>query len=205
MTSKRSPSFSELDPTQDDVHAEGSSGPGITVRRREANRLAAQRFRSRKKGYQDSLEERIKALEEERDGLLRRQGETAEGHGGPSADARVASLEAANRRLREEIRGVYEENGRLAGENERLHRELENWKRWREQVSDAENLAHPRVYLHTTSSSLQYVPRSNEPNPNPLPSHYPPFAFHPSVPVHSYRRSRPTRRLYPHLNSMSCE
>jgi hypothetical protein len=137
MTSKRSPSFSELDPTQDDVHAEGSSGPGITVRRREANRLAAQRFRSRKKGYQDSLEERIKALEEERDGLLRRQGETPEGHGGPSADARVASLEAANRRLREEIRGVYEENDRLAGENERLHRELENWKRWRDQVSDA--------------------------------------------------------------------
>jgi predicted nuclease with TOPRIM domain len=117
MTSKRSPSFSELDPTQDDVHAEGSSGPGITVRRREANRLAAQRFRSRKKGYQDSLEERIKALEEERDGLLRRQGETPEG--------------------REEIRGVYEENDRLAGENERLHRELENWKRWRDQVSDA--------------------------------------------------------------------
>lgn len=44
----------------------------MILRRREANRLAAQRFRNRKKGYQDSLEERVRALEQERDGLLER-------------------------------------------------------------------------------------------------------------------------------------
>lgn len=50
----------------------------LTLRRREANRLAAQRFRSRKKGYQDSLEERVRQLEDERDVLLRRLGESPE-------------------------------------------------------------------------------------------------------------------------------
>ncbi|OCF44363.1 hypothetical protein I317_01808 [Kwoniella heveanensis CBS 569] len=48
----------------------------ITVRRREANRLAAQRFRSRKKGYQDQLEERVRALEGERDVLIRQLDES---------------------------------------------------------------------------------------------------------------------------------
>lgn len=49
----------------------------MILRRREANRLAAQRFRNRKKGYQDSLEERVRSLEQERDDLLERL-ETAE-------------------------------------------------------------------------------------------------------------------------------
>lgn len=44
----------------------------MLLRRREANRLAAQRFRNRKKGYQDSLEERVRVLEQERDELLER-------------------------------------------------------------------------------------------------------------------------------------
>lgn len=44
----------------------------MILRRREANRLAAQRFRNRKKGYQDSLEERVRTLEQERDELLER-------------------------------------------------------------------------------------------------------------------------------------
>ena len=59
-----------------------SGHPGddsLMTRRREANRLAAQRFRSRKKGYQDSLEDRVRQLEDERDGLLFRLGE-APGH-----------------------------------------------------------------------------------------------------------------------------
>ena len=47
------------------------------MRRREANRLAAQRFRSRKKGYQDSLEEKVRQLEEDKDSLVRRLTETA--------------------------------------------------------------------------------------------------------------------------------
>lgn len=45
--------------------ADNGGGDTMTARRREANRLAAQRFRSRKKGYQDSLEEKIKELEQE--------------------------------------------------------------------------------------------------------------------------------------------
>ncbi|KLT45094.1 hypothetical protein CC85DRAFT_299962 [Cutaneotrichosporon oleaginosum] len=49
----------------------------MILRRREANRLAAQRFRNRKKGYQDSLEERVRSLEQERDDLIERL-ETAE-------------------------------------------------------------------------------------------------------------------------------
>lgn len=52
----------------------------MILRRREANRLAAQRFRNRKKGYQDSLEERIRVLEEERAILNRRLEEAEEGH-----------------------------------------------------------------------------------------------------------------------------
>ncbi len=60
----------------------GQSGEDtLTLRRREANRLAAQRFRSRKKGYQDSLEERVRQLEDERDALLHRLGEVP----GPSS------------------------------------------------------------------------------------------------------------------------
>jgi hypothetical protein len=45
----------------------GGGKGGITTRRRESNRLAAQRFRNRKKGYQNSLEERIRILEHEKD------------------------------------------------------------------------------------------------------------------------------------------
>lgn len=114
-------------------HADGIGVPESTsaVRRREANRLAAQRFRSRKKGYQDSLEERIKVLEDEKDALLRRLGEMPEGtnHGpmdirdAADTSVRMASLEAANRRLRDELRGVYEEN-------DRLREDLDGWRRW---------------------------------------------------------------------------
>lgn len=54
------------------------SRESMILRRREANRLAAQRFRNRKKGYQDSLEERVRALEEERTTLVRRLGQVDE-------------------------------------------------------------------------------------------------------------------------------
>lgn len=116
----------------------------LTLRRREANRLAAQRFRSRKKGYQDSLEERIRILEEEKDMMARnlnrghqrsphedgyfrqhdpyrRRSISPDKH--VDVDIRVASLEAANRRLQDELRGVVEEN-------ERLRDEVEKWRRW---------------------------------------------------------------------------
>lgn len=68
-----------------DEAASSSGNPGeesMILRRREANRLAAQRFRNRKKGYQDSLEERIRVLEEERAILNRRLEDAEEGHAG---------------------------------------------------------------------------------------------------------------------------
>ncbi|KAK8858785.1 hypothetical protein IAR55_003015 [Kwoniella newhampshirensis] len=65
----------------------------LTVRRREANRLAAQRFRSRKKGYQDSLEERVKDLEQEKDVLLRQLDELAQiSKASPSLQGRPSAL-----------------------------------------------------------------------------------------------------------------
>jgi len=49
--------------------------PGPSGRRREANRLAAQRFRTRKKGYVDELEKKVAGLEREKEKLLRRIGD----------------------------------------------------------------------------------------------------------------------------------
>ncbi|WWD18680.1 hypothetical protein CI109_103134 [Kwoniella shandongensis] len=71
----------------------GRGEDNLTVRRREANRLAAQRFRSRKKGYQDSLEERVKDLEQEKEVLLRRLDELAQIAGpSPSLQGRSSAL-----------------------------------------------------------------------------------------------------------------
>lgn len=126
-------------PREDDYAAmadgSGRAGAGednLTLRRREANRLAAQRFRSRKKGYQDSLEEKVRQLEEDKELLVRRLTDRREDGSVVSprrkdstgdADVRVASLEAANRRLQDELRFVHEEN-------DQLHKELDQWKRW---------------------------------------------------------------------------
>ena len=136
------------------------------LRRREANRLAAQRFRNRKKGYQDSLEERIRQLEEENAFLRQRQhmddhmafgaarprSSPTVHHGrsphsadqypyppfrprmtSPStsdADVRIASLDSANRRLQEDVRGLTEEN-------ERLRDALARWQEWGQSMSHA--------------------------------------------------------------------
>ena len=63
----------KLDGPSRPVTTSGQCGEDtLALRRRKANRLAAQRFRSRKKGYQDSLEERVRQLEDERDALLYR-------------------------------------------------------------------------------------------------------------------------------------
>lgn len=123
----------------------GGGEDALTLRRREANRLAAQRFRSRKKGYQDSLEDRIRILEEEKDsisqrlvhshqrsphdeGFLRHHDMYRRRSGSPDnknldADVRVAALESANRRLQDELRGVVEDN-------ERLRDEVDRWRKW---------------------------------------------------------------------------
>jgi hypothetical protein len=129
----------------------------LTLRRREANRLAAQRFRSRKKGYQDSLEERIRALEEERDGLLRRLGESSStrseddpyvrypsyappsarrpntGFSGPSVSPErreAADVDVRVAGLESANRRLQEELKGAYEENDRLREELDGWKRW---------------------------------------------------------------------------
>jgi hypothetical protein len=116
----------------------GGGKGGITTRRREANRLAAQRFRNRKKGYQNSLEERIRILEHEKDLVaksLNRSHQRLEpddvcyrqmealypnlldriGDG----DVRYASLESVNRSLKSDWRGAMVANARLKDEVER--------------------------------------------------------------------------------------
>ncbi|WWD05105.1 hypothetical protein V865_003177 [Kwoniella europaea PYCC6329] len=66
-------------------------GGTASLRRREANRLAAQRFRSRKKGYQDSLEERIRVLESEKEVLIRQVDESLSRTGHPSTSLQPRS------------------------------------------------------------------------------------------------------------------
>ncbi|ODN73930.1 hypothetical protein, variant [Cryptococcus amylolentus CBS 6039] len=68
--------------------ARGSGEDTVTARRREANRLAAQRFRSRKKGYQDSLEEKIRSLEQANRALQGRIGD----YDGPVHEGSLGSL-----------------------------------------------------------------------------------------------------------------
>lgn len=136
--SSRSKPHDASRPTEDDyvTAMDGSSRvvgeDNLTLRRREANRLAAQRFRSRKKGYQDSLEEKVRQLEDDKELLVRRLTDRREEGFASSpqrpdpaseADVRVAALEAANRRLQDELRFVHEEN-------DQLHKQLDQWKRW---------------------------------------------------------------------------
>ena len=142
-----SPTSSKAGPSR------GGRPQSLTVRRREANRLAAQRFRSRKKGYQESLEEKVRELQEE-NALLQgrlegrqdmpfrpRSGEPPRpilphsssadwtATHGSAADIRMAALDAANRRLQEENRALEVEVQRVSGE-------LEMWRRWANQHRD---------------------------------------------------------------------
>ncbi len=161
----------------------------LTLRRREANRLAAQRFRSRKKGYQDSLEEKIRMMEDERDVLLQRLGEAPGDAKDPTdPDVRVAALESANRHLRDEL-------GSLREENDRLRDELEAWRRWRddrvsnglyEQIPDpapATSLAAARPWLApATILAANATPTRahsifSRPTRCPTPTHPPPAAI----------------------------
>ncbi|WVF69035.1 hypothetical protein IAT40_003809 [Kwoniella sp. CBS 6097] len=91
----------------------GSRGENdrITVRRREANRLAAQRFRSRKKGYQDQLEERVRSLEGERDVLIRQLDETLP----PGPRASTSSLQARSSNVRRSQGDGMDVDGNVAG------------------------------------------------------------------------------------------
>ena len=107
-----------------------SGRDNLTTKRREANRLAAQRFRSRKKGYQESLEEKVRELQEENAMLVRR----LESQAGPlpllpahlhaqPGDIRFTALDSANRQLRDENRS-------LEAELRRLSSEVEMWRSW---------------------------------------------------------------------------
>ncbi|KAK1925841.1 hypothetical protein DB88DRAFT_485315 [Papiliotrema laurentii] len=104
MLAHQRPVLSPL--TASDGTSGSSRGPpsgedSLTVRRREANRLAAQRFRSRKKGYQDSLEEKVRQLEEDKELLVRRLTEAS----GVPLPPRRRSITRVNDD-RGEIRGV---------------------------------------------------------------------------------------------------
>lgn len=142
----------------------------MIIRRREANRLAAQRLRVRKKEYQDSLEDRVRQLEEERATLVHRLNEVeprsssqaygwssgpdrrgswtggessgSRAPGNADTDLRVASLEAANRRLQEELKSVSEEN-------ERLQAKLEQWSRWERELATTARSPRPPSRLYS--------------------------------------------------------
>ncbi|WWC62816.1 uncharacterized protein I303_105414 [Kwoniella dejecticola CBS 10117] len=91
-----SPLSPEIDPHayQSRANLPGPSTGTASVRRREANRLAAQRFRSRKKGYQDNLEERIRVLESEKEVLIRQLDESLShsGHSSSSLPSRSSTV-----------------------------------------------------------------------------------------------------------------
>lgn len=138
------------------------SEDNLTLRRREANRLAAQRFRSRKKGYQDSLEEKVRQLEEDKELLVRKLTDAPDRPSRLSSavtsperrdatadvDVRVAALEAANRRLRDELRVVHEENDRLHEELDEFRRRDRETKRWERRVSfDSKLQADGRILI----------------------------------------------------------
>lgn len=143
------PAYGEANDLATSSRGGGGNG-GITTRRREVNRLAAQRFRSRKKVYQNSLEERIRTLElEQKQNVIARrldqshqrpaqhdasyrQSEAYHPHspertGG--GDVRYATLESANRRLQHESRVVMEDNARLRNE-------VERWRKWERDQED---------------------------------------------------------------------
>ena len=136
-------------PTPSDSASSSSHPAGgedhLTLRRREANRLAAQRFRSRKKGYQDSLEEKVRQLEDDKELLVRRLTEGPVREYKPhvqeaiiDVDVRVAALESANRKLQEELKFVGEEN-------DRLREEVDQWRRWEREQREASRAMRERV------------------------------------------------------------
>lgn len=120
----------------------GGGKGGITTQRREANRLAAQRFRNRKKGYQNSLEERIRILEHEKDLIAKTLNQSHQRLDPDDAcyrqmealypnslnrigdgDVRYASLESVNRSLKSDWRGVMVVKASLKDE-------VELWRTW---------------------------------------------------------------------------
>lgn len=186
----------------------GGGEETLTLRRREANRLAAQRFRSRKKGYQDSLEERIRILEDEKDVIARRldqshqrtpqedgyyrrtepypphsPDQTGEG------DVRYASLESANRRLQDELRGVMEDNARLRDE-------VDRWRKWEREQRESRQIEKPH-HRGPALAPLDFGPMAPPSyTSSPYPPAHPPLERGHSY-SHSYRPSSPGPRLPP--------
>ncbi|WRT67997.1 uncharacterized protein IL334_004972 [Kwoniella shivajii] len=192
-SSSQSPRHSDtLSPeTSYNSHDYPTKGHGTTsVRRREANRLAAQRFRSRKKGYQDSLEERIRVLETEKDVLIRQMDDS---HGSKpkhrSSSVRQASVDdwtTASRKpkstssqrspspapldadvriaaLESANRRLQDDLRRLTDENEQLRDEARRWKSWKEDG------VHSRYGIDEDLNSILISPRKQlRPNLPPL-------------------------------------
>jgi hypothetical protein len=210
-TSAHSSNSASANGTTGDDGTSSRGGGGeetLTLRRREANRLAAQRFRSRKKGYQDSLEERIRILEDEKDVIARRLGQSHQhtpqedgyyrrteqypphspdqtGDG----DVRYASLESANRRLQDELRGVLEDNARLRDE-------VERWRKWEREQREPRPVEKPQ-HRGPALAPLDFGPMAPPSyTSSPYPSPHPPLERGHSY-SHSYRPSSPGPRLPP--------
>jgi hypothetical protein len=193
----------------------GGGEETLTLRRREANRLAAQRFRSRKKGYQDSLEERIRILEDEKDVIARRLDHTHqrppshdEGYyrqteaypqrspdHGADGEVRFASLESANRRLQDELRGVMEDNARLRDE-------VERWRKWERDQRENARAIPPASHRPPALAPLDFGPMAPPSYTSaPHSTQYPPPP-HPTLEransyTRSYRPPSPGPRLPP--------
>lgn len=192
----------------------GGGEETLTLRRREANRLAAQRFRSRKKGYQDSLEERIRILEDEKDVIARRLDHTHqrppshdEGYyrqtetypqrspdRGADGEVRYASLESANRRLQDELRGVMEDNARLRDE-------VDRWRKWERDQRETSRPVPSASHRPPALAPLDFGPMAPPSYTSaPHPGQYPPP--HPTLEransyTRSYRPPSPGPRLPP--------
>ena len=111
---------------------QGDGGPAessLTKRRREANRLAAQRFRSRKKGYQDSLEERVRVLENEK-AILQDQLRTVPSSSSASSASPkdIKPANAFDAAAHEAVKELRRENARLRIELEESRSDARHWK-----------------------------------------------------------------------------
>lgn len=167
------------------------------LRRREANRLAAQRFRNRKKGYQDSLEEKVRDLQDKNSELLRRLDQIDEhprlsrSQSSPNHRTRhagdpypypphYASQGSSSNLATPTIAEAEMRIESLEAANRHLQKEL------KEMVDETDRL---RMLLHK-ENPLRYPRHPPPPPPGPSPGPSPRegvsiyFACHPSCPNH---------------------
>lgn len=134
--------------TEHTLQADGPAESSLTKRRREANRLAAQRFRSRKKGYQDSLEERVRVLENEK-ALL--QDELRARPSASSSPKDIKPVNAFDAAAHEAVKELRRENSRLRAELEESRSDAKHWQ------EEARSLSMSLRGSHSSASSVTYT------------------------------------------------